>query len=243
VTGGAGDRPLRAYQDIHTAWERLAEYLREEFRPDLTDYTACCAFVEEEFARHGPVDFYRLSRGYLYELTHFHFTPYKDSFFQMVVCFAQAHGLTDLGDVGCGVGLDAQALMSAGFTVTLYDLQCPSLDYAAWRLERDLGAGDVARTLDDLDGERHDLVYAVDVLEHLAEPAAFVDRLFAAGDHVAVNLFAHSRHPWDGRDMHFPQDHWSLLPVFTRQADLVQVAVSGETVCTLWRRRARETSR
>ena len=235
MTADIEDRPLRAYQDIHTAWERLAEYLGEDFRPHLTDCQSCCTFVEEEFARYGPVDFYRFSRGYLYELTCFHFTPYKDPFFRMVTRFAEAHALRNLGDVGCGVGLDAQALMSAGYAVTLYDFPCPSLGYAAWRLARDLGTCDVTRPLSDLASECHDLVYAVDVVEHLAEPAAFVGRLFTAAKHVAVNLFAHDQGPWDGKDMHYPLDHWSLLPVFSRYGDLVQVAISGDTVCTLWR--------
>lgn len=237
MTTDAERPPLRAYRDIHTAWGRLADYLREGFRTDLTDYEACCAFVEEEFARYGPTDFYRFSSGYLYELTHFHFTPYKGPFYQMVTRFADAHGLKKLGDIGCGVGLDAQALMAAGYEVVLYDVPCPSLHYAAWRLERDRDHRNVTRTLRALGDQRHDLVYAVDVLEHIAEPARFVGRLFAAADHVAVNFFEHDRGPWDGKDMHYPLNHWSLLPVFSRHAELAEVGISGATVATLWRRK------
>ena len=229
---------LRAYHDIQTAWERLADYLRDDFRRDLTDYESCCLFVEKEFARYGPEDFYRLSHGYLYELTHFHFTPYKDSFFRMVTRFADAHRLKELGDVGSGVGLDAQALMQAGYGVTLYDMSCPSLEYAAWRLDRDMGVREATRPLDDLGDQRHDLVYAVDVLEHIADPVPFVDRLFGAADYVAVNFFEHDRGPWDGKDMHYPLDHWSLLPVFGQHGELLEIGISGATVSTLWCSRA-----
>lgn len=230
------DSPLRAYPDIGTAWARLAAFLGERFDPRLTDYERCCAFVEEEFGRLGG-DFYRSSVGYLYELTHFHYSPYKDPFFQVLRSYAQTFGLRSVGDVGCGVGLDAQVLVTAGHEVTLYDFDGPSRDYATWRIERDTGERCDMHGPERLGHRRHDLVYAVDVLEHVPDPAALAARLFAAGDHVCVNLFEHDRSAWDGRDMHYPLDHWGLLPVFSRHGELLQVATSGATVVTLWRRR------
>lgn len=227
--------PLRAYPDIDTAWDRLRQFAGRAFRDELTDYGMCCSFVEAEFARHGPRDFYGRSIGYLYELTHFHFMQYKDPFFRMVTRFATAHGLTDLGDVGCGVGLDAQALSMAGFDVTLYDFPSPSRDYAAWRLQADRGVVGVTRSLDELGFVRHDLVYAVDVLEHVPDPAVQVPRLLKAADFVAVNLFGHDPGLWDGKDMHYPLNHWRLLPEFSRGADLVELGTSGDTVCAVWR--------
>lgn len=230
-------RALRAYPDINTAWKRLHEFVGDSFKAELTDYSSCCSFVEEEFARHGPAEFYTRSRGYLYELTHFHFMPHKDAFFDMVVRFATEHGLGDIGDVGCGIGLDAQALIGSGIKVALYDLPSPSLDYAQWRLEADEGLTEVVRPLEALDDHHHELIYAVDVLEHIPDPAAELPRLFEAADFIAVNLFPHDDGPWDGRDMHYPLDHWRLLPEFSRHGDLMEVATAGETVCTLWRSR------
>ncbi|MBI1759299.1 MAG: methyltransferase domain-containing protein [Actinobacteria bacterium] len=180
-----------------------------------------------------------LSEGYLYELTHFHYTPHKDPFFALVREFVIANGLRSLADVGCGAGLDAQALLAAGHDVTLYDMDSPGLRYAAWRLDRDHGAHGVTRSLDLLGTEQHDLAYAVDVLEHAPEPAVLAELLFSAAEYVCVNLFEHDSGPWDGRDMHYPLNHWSLLPAFGRHGDLVQVGVSGATVVTVWRRRGR----
>lgn len=234
--------PFRAYPDIDTAWERLRQFTGHAFRDELTDYERCCSFVETEFAQYGPHDFYRRSTGYLYELTHFHFMPYKDPFFRMVTRFAAAHGLTDLGDVGCGVGLDAQALSMAGFGVTLYDFPSPSRDYAAWRLQADCGRAGVIRSLDELGSARHALVYAVDVLEHVPDPLAQLPHLLRAADFVAVNLFGHDPNPWDGKDMHYPLNHWQLLPEFSRDADLVEVGTSGDTVCAIWRTRRDSTA-
>jgi SAM-dependent methyltransferase len=233
---GSGGRP-RAYPDIAAAWTRLEEFLGASFRPELTDYEACCAYVEEEFARLGAEDFYSQSTGYLYDLTHFHFMAHKDRFFDLVARLTRTQGLRDLGDVGCGVGLDAQALMADGNDVTAYDIPSPSLDYARWRLAADTGAGNVVRPLDALGDRRHDLVYAVDVLEHVPDPAALVPRLFESGRFVAVNLFPHDPEPWDGRDMHYPLDHTRLLPELARHGELVELAVAGETVSALWRGR------
>lgn len=226
----------RAYAEIGTAWDRLAEFLGGDFDPALTDYGACCAFVEDEFARLGA-DFYRTSVGYLYELTHFHFSPYKDPFFKTVVAFAEESGLRSIADVGCGIALDAQILLTAGYEVALYDFDSPSTRYATWRLTRDIGGRHVVHALDQLGHRRHDLVYAVDVLEHAPDPVALVAGLFAAGNHVCVNLFEHDPSPWDGGDMHYPLNHWRLLPVFSRDGELLQAGISGDTVVTLWRRR------
>lgn len=231
---------LRAYPDIGAAWTRLREFAGSEFRGELTDYETCCSFVEAEFARYGPRDFYCLSIGYLYELTHFHFMPYKDPFFRMVTRFATEHGLRDLGDFGCGVGLDAQVLSGAGFDVTLYDFPSPSRDYAAWRLNTDQGMSGVVRSLEDLGSVRHGLVYAVDVLEHIPAPEAQIPLVLGAADFVAVNLFGHELGRWDGKDMHYPLNHWRLLPEFSRRAELVEVGASGDTVCTIWRTREDE---
>lgn len=227
---------MRAYPEIAIAWDRLAEFLGGDFEPALTDYGACCRFVDAEFARLGA-DIYRSGVGYLYELTHFHFSPHKDAFFEVVTTFAEESGLRSIADVGCGVALDAQVLLGAGCDVALYDFDSPSTRYATWRLTRDMGARHVVRAFDQLPYGRHDLVYAVDVLEHALEPAALVADLFAAGRHVCVNLFEHDPSPWDGKDMHYPLNHRRLIPVFSQYGDLLQVGISGDTVVTLWRRR------
>lgn len=227
-------RSFRAYPSINVAWRRLEDYLGEKFDPDLTDYSNCCEFVENEFTRLGPL-FYQQSIGYLYELTHFHFSTYKDGFFDVVRRTADELGLSDLADVGSGIGLDAQALASDELDVTLYDFDSPSLQYAVWRLQRDRKKETRVHSLEKLGSYTHDLVYAVDTLEHLAAPEPFVAQLFASGRYVCVNFFEHDRSTWDGRDMHFPLDHWSLLPEFGRHGELMQLAISGATITTLWR--------
>ena len=80
-------------------------------------------------------------------------------------------------DVGCGAGLLAEPLARLGANVTAIDA-APELiavareHAAAMGLEIDYRAGDVA----DLDGE-FDLITCMEVIEHVADPAAFVKSL------------------------------------------------------------------
>lgn len=229
------DCGVRAYPDIATAWDRLREHCGPSFDESLTEFGACCQAVDVEFSHRGP-DFYANSVSYLYELTHFHFSTFKDAFFDVVLRATADLGLVSIGDVGCGVGLDAQALATGGSRMTLYDFAGPSTRYAAWRFERDSQPCDI-RSISSLGQERHDLVYAVDVLEHLPDPLPFVERLFLAGRFVCVNYFGHSADAWDGHDMHFPLNHRRLVPEFARHGELIELGVSGATVTALWRGR------
>ncbi len=92
------------------------------------------------------------------------------------------HGRTPLDgktalDVGCGAGLLAEPLARFGAKVTAIDaapeLIAVARDHAAATgLSIDYRAGDV----ENLDGE-YDLITCMEVIEHVAEPAAFVKAL------------------------------------------------------------------
>src|ERR1700751_5998492 len=120
---------LRAYPDIDTAWNRLATYLGDRFQPELTDFNTLRHHLDEEWRELTP-RFYEHSIGYLYDLTHFHYMAIKDDFYDFLLQFADERRITELADVGCGIGLDAQALLQAGYDVHGYDLDNPSLNYA-----------------------------------------------------------------------------------------------------------------
>lgn len=82
-------------------------------------------------------------------------------------------------DVGCGAGLLAEPLARLGAKVTGIDAApeviAVARDHAAGQgLEIDYRAGDVQ----DLDGQ-FDLVTAMEVIEHVADPAAFLNALAA----------------------------------------------------------------
>lgn len=160
---------LRAYPDIDTAWARLAVYLGDRFQPELTDFETLRGYLDREWRQLTP-RFYERSVGYLYDLTHFHYMGVKDDFFDFLLQFANEQAITDLADIGCGIGLDTQALLQTGYQVHGYDLDNPSLAYGRWRFGHDLGTDTQLQTVDQLTGRRHQLAYAVDVLGHTDDP-------------------------------------------------------------------------
>lgn len=226
---------MRAYADISTAWQRLATYLGTGFRSELTDFTTLRAFLDAEWTRLGAT-FYRQSVGYLYDLTHFHYMGVKDPFVDFLLEFAHEHDITDVADVGCGIALDAQALLHTGLNVHGYDLNNPSLDYARWRLGRDLDAAHRIRALDHLADQRHQLAYAVDVLGHADDPPGLIELLFTAADYVCLNLAPHDPdHRYGPADLHPGLDHERILAHLSKHGDIIRLGTQAPNVLTLWR--------
>lgn len=226
---------MRAYPDITTAWRRLATYLGPRFRRDLTHFDTLRAFLDSEFDRLGG-EFYHHSIGYLYDLTHFHYTPVKDPFFDFLRRFADEHHITAVADIGCGVALDAQALLKTGLDVHGYDLDNPCLHYARWRLRRDLAASERIHTIDHLTDRHHQLAYALDVLGHTHDPPQLIETLFTAADYVCLNLAPHDpTHRFGPMDLHPALDHQRVLDQLTQHGELIRLGAQGPNVVTLWR--------
>jgi hypothetical protein len=230
----AWTRP-RAYPWLATAWERLAAYLGDRFDPALTDFEVLRRFLDQEWARLGS-RFYESSLGYLYDLTFFHYMDAKDAFFHLVTRFAEAHRITRVADIGCGIALDAQALIQAGYEVDGYDLENPSLAYARWRLDRDLPGSSRVWPITQLPGRRYPFAYAVDVIGHASDPLALIELMLSCADHVAINLPPHDpRHRHGPADLHPSLDHSRILPTVQKRATLITVVPCGHGVVTLWR--------
>jgi cyclopropane fatty-acyl-phospholipid synthase-like methyltransferase len=128
--------------------------------------------------------------------------------------FAAAHDVRHILDFGSGVGSGGLLYASSGLDVTLADISSVMLEFCAWRFQlRGLSARFIDVKTARLPGSAFDLITAMDVFEHLAEPLAVVDALSAAlkpGGYI-FGRFASADDP--ERPMHIVQD---FTPVFAR---------------------------
>jgi len=165
--------------------EELREYLGERYEDArLADHMG---EVQRELASLGDEDaFYRSSEAYLYDLTVFAMSgtkvPYRADLERLVGPRAR------LLDWGCGIGADGLRFVAQGHTVSFADFENPSTRFLRWRLQRrGLTAAVYDIDRDEVPGG-FDAAYALDVIEHVEDPFAFLAELERRGRIVMVNL-------------------------------------------------------
>jgi GT2 family glycosyltransferase len=177
-----------------TGWDRaldleeLRAYLGDGF--ELESLRRHSELIEDEAAAVGDEDrFYRSSKAYLYDLTAFAMSgtklPYHAALRSLVPAGAR------LLDYGCGIGADGLRLIERGYLVEFADFDNPSMEYLRWRLAR-RGVQAAVHPLDGPEslGGGFDLAYAFDVLEHVADPWAFLAELESRAGLVLINVLA-----------------------------------------------------
>jgi SAM-dependent methyltransferase len=163
----------------------LREYLGAGFRPDLMIHHR--EAVDREARGAGDeATFYRTSQAYLYDLTAFSMSGVKRPYLQQLM--AQVPAGSRVLDYGCGIGSDGLALAEAGYEVSFADYDNPSTRYLRWRLQR----RGLTRPVYDIEVDEipapFDAVMCLDVIEHMDDPAGFLERLEALGRVVMVNF-------------------------------------------------------
>jgi SAM-dependent methyltransferase len=142
--------------------------------------------LDEEVADVGDEErFYRVSRGYLYNLTAFAMTGTKMPYLEVLTRYVEPG--SRLLDYGCGIGSDGLILLDAGYRVEFADFDNPSVEYLRWRLRRrgfDAPVHDLAKGVPG----GFDAAYAFDVIEHVPDAFAFLREMEQRAQLVVVNL-------------------------------------------------------
>ena len=167
--------------------DELKEYLGASFDESRLHLHAQHVHSEEA-ASADAVEFYRTTDAYLYDLTAFAMWDTKLPYFEAIKAVVPPGGR--LLDYGCGIGTDGLRLVDAGFRVGFAEFDNPSSKYLRWRFER-RGLRPAVVEWFDVDGHvpgGFDLAYAIDVIEHVEDPWAFLAKLEARAPIVAVNF-------------------------------------------------------
>lgn len=175
---------------FEAAWDgqrdlsELKDYLGADF--DIRKLWNHQREVELEMDESGDESsFYRKSEAYLYDLTAFAMWSTKYPYLK------QIRGTVPPGstllDYGCGIGTDGLRLIERGYRVGFAEFDNPSSKYLRWRIAR----RGIEAEVYDIDAHvpsGFDLVYALDVIEHVEEPLDFLAQLEDRAGLVAVNL-------------------------------------------------------
>lgn len=155
----------------------------------------------ETVPRESPqqvLDFYDRTRSYIFEHVWWHVQDHDNNAANIA---ALEYALKQNGrrymDFGSGVGSNALLFARHGFEVTLADVSRTMLDFARWRFERrGLKANYIYLRETSLPTEQFDYITAVDVFEHLTNPAHELQKLgqaLAVGGTLIFNY-------WVGQD-------------------------------------------
>lgn len=151
--------------------------------------------------------FYQESACLADDLRDWHQTPDRQALTRALVAFAQEHGVRSVLDVGCGRGDDLRALWDAGF----HDLSGVEPNVALRATMPYLIRCGVVNDLTEFSPrQQFGLTILIDVLEHLPNPQAFLDRVLR---HVPIGGYlAECTGTWDTETpLHLPAN-WGWRP-------------------------------
>ncbi|MCP4304545.1 MAG: class I SAM-dependent methyltransferase [bacterium] len=158
-------------------------------------------------------DFYRSTDWYVYNLVVWKASGQRPAYVANANEVISIHELKSVLDFGAGVGNDALEFAEAGLRVIACDFNNVAADFLKWRATRrglniDFVDADILRNAPA--AQRTDLVWAMDVFEHVADPATWLTRLL---QHPDVVMYS-SEHTGDsgGRHPFHIQHNSKLLP-------------------------------
>ncbi len=203
----------------------LGEYVAGS---DLQELESRCSIswktVEDEW--HERVDpspgiaaierFYDRSEAYLYNLTWWHSLVEDDTPLAYVTAleFGLLQGCRRYLDFGAGISSGGILFAQHGFDVASADISSSLLNYSGWRFnKRGIAALLVDLKASAMPSESWDLITAMDVFEHLVDPAEAVDQIAAS---LAPGGFLYGRFAMDADDVRPQHIVHDFGPVYQR---------------------------
>ena len=180
---------LKGHRELEKSLiDELARYLNCH---DLAEIQRRCCCAVDDLAKEwrdkvDPTDrrsvenFYNETEGEIYELMWWHTLSDDLSPLSYVTALqlAQRQGCHSCLDFGAGVGSGSILFARHGLKVGLADISSPLLAFSKWRFsQRDLPGDFFDLKINALPPESFDLVTAMDVFEHLANPVEVVEHL------------------------------------------------------------------
>ena len=169
--------------------ESSVRELTEYFGISRVDALEACVTALRESKREWEADpretpedieaFYRTTRSYLFEHLWWHATDPEECAVNVALLdYARSIGAYQYLDFGSGVGSNAILFARHGLKVTLADISPTMLAFARWRLQRrGLRAEFIDLNHQVLPRQQFAFATAVDVLEHLCDPAAEMEKI------------------------------------------------------------------
>lgn len=201
--------------------KELKEYLGDKFIPY---YDSSWELAKEWTSRKRSTkadieNFYRNTKNYIYNSIIFYYSNDRIDLSSYWLDLKKAYNIRTVIDYGCGVGNDGLNMMDTGSKVIFADFDSPSFDFLKWRLKERNYISDLYQTImvEELPRvkPRADMLWAVDVLEHMKDPF----EIFNCIENVRMIVFftdcddkAGGRHPF-----HFKIDWKKLEGEFSRR--------------------------
>ena len=152
-------------------YDELAAYLGARFVP----YLDSSHLLAQQWDNAHPSssqeirDFYASTEAYLYNQVIWHASGNRPCYVEAALPLLRGLRASTVLDFGSGIGQDTLALHHEGFEVTACDLPSPQVSFFHWRAPRHAFTG---LTLDPLrlaHAPAFDVVWAIDVLDHLPD--------------------------------------------------------------------------
>jgi 2-polyprenyl-3-methyl-5-hydroxy-6-metoxy-1,4-benzoquinol methylase len=175
--------------------------------------------------RKSVEDFYNETKEEIYELMWWHTLSDDLSPLAYVTAlhFALRHGCRSCLDFGAGVGSGSLLFARHGLEVALADISSPLLEFSQWRFElRGLLGEFFDLKARGLPTESFDIVTAMDVFEHLADPVEAVEKLWNVLKRGGFLFGRFHAEPDQDRPVHIVRD---FEPSFRRLRELGFVEV------------------